>query len=260
MSGTPYYEYICTWVDDLSTVMHNATSIMREIGSVYKLKVIDWSKEPWDPQKRYLGADCGDYELSNGTKAWHMSSESYVKAAIKTVKSWLSEEDKQLTRIAKAPPSSRYQPELDVLDILGPDATNWFQNIIRILNWIVELGRVDINNSVERLTTFLSIPRAGNLRASLHMFSYLDHYDRTKLVFDPSMPSHIVNFNKVKNCQEHYPYAEDDFPLNMPDSLGPPVRITCFLDSDHTGDQLTRSSYYGILIYINSALISWFIN
>ena len=44
----------------------------------------------------------------------------------------------------------------------------------------------------------------------------------------------------------------------MPDPLVPPVQITCFLDKYHAGDQLTRRSYSGILIYINRALIIWY--
>ena len=31
-SGTPYYKYICTWVDYLLTVLHDAKAIMLEIG------------------------------------------------------------------------------------------------------------------------------------------------------------------------------------------------------------------------------------
>ena len=107
MSGTPYYEYIYTWVDDSVTVLHDATLIMRGIVSLLKLKVIDGSKDPWETPKRYLGADCGDYDLSNGTKAWYMSSESYVNYVIKTVELWLAEEYKQLMRIAKSPLPSR---------------------------------------------------------------------------------------------------------------------------------------------------------
>ena len=57
MSGMPYYDYICTWVDDILTISHSATAIMQEFGSVYKLKAIDGSKEPRDPPKQYLGAD-----------------------------------------------------------------------------------------------------------------------------------------------------------------------------------------------------------
>ena len=63
---------------------------MKYIGYVYKLKAINGSKEPWDPPKRYLCADCGEYNLYNGTKAWYMSSDSYVKATIKTVETRLA--------------------------------------------------------------------------------------------------------------------------------------------------------------------------
>ena len=33
-SGNTYYDYICTWVDDLLSFLHGTTAIMREIGSV----------------------------------------------------------------------------------------------------------------------------------------------------------------------------------------------------------------------------------
>ena len=32
--GMPYYEYICTWVNDLLTVLHNATTMVRYLGSM----------------------------------------------------------------------------------------------------------------------------------------------------------------------------------------------------------------------------------
>ena len=96
-----------------------------------------------------------------------MSSESYVKAAIKTVQLRLEEDYKQLTCIVKTPKMSGYRPELDVSEILGPDASNWFQNLIIILNLIVELGHADIDNLAERLSNFLTNPSAGNLRDDL---------------------------------------------------------------------------------------------
>ena len=68
-SGMTYYEYICTWVDDFLTVSQEAKVLLRDIGSVYKLKESDGSKEPWETPKRYLGSDCGDYEMFNRTKA-----------------------------------------------------------------------------------------------------------------------------------------------------------------------------------------------
>ena len=139
-----------------------------------------------------------------------MSPESYFKATIYTAESKLEEEDKQLTRIAKYPLPSGYQPGFDVLEILGPDTANSFQNITVIINRIVELGRFDINNSVAQLSTFLANTRDGHFQAALHVFSYLNHYDRSKLVFDPSMPRESENLNRGKNWQEHYPDAKDE--------------------------------------------------
>ena len=43
----------------------------------------------------------------------------------------------------------------------------------------------------------------------------------------------------------------------MPEPLGNPVNITCFVDADHAGNKVTRRSHTGILIYINSAPIIW---
>ena len=70
--------------------------------------------------------------------------------------------------------------------------------------------------------------------------SHLNHYEISKLVFDPSMLRDSGNFNKGRNQQEHYPDADDEFPPNMPDLLGPQFQTTCFLDADRAGEQLTR--------------------
>ena len=62
-----------------------------------------------------------------------------------------------------------------------------------------------------------------------------------------SMPRDNRNFNEGKNCQEHYLDANDEFPPNMPDPLVSTVRITCSINVNHAGNQLTSSSYSGIL-------------
>ena len=99
-----------------------------------------------------------------------MRSGSNVKVVIKTVESRLAEEDKHMTRISKAPLPSEYRPKIDFLGITGPDSANWFQNFIEILNWIIEISRVDINNSVAQLSTIPTNPRASYLQYSLHVF------------------------------------------------------------------------------------------
>ena len=39
----------------------------------------------------------------------------------------------------------------------------------------------------------------------------------------------------------------------MPDPLGHPVTITCFVDADHATNQVTRRWHTGIIIFLNRA-------
>jgi hypothetical protein len=44
----------------------------------------------------------------------------------------------------------------------------------------------------------------------------------------------------------------------MPETRGKEVEIHCFVDADHAGDQVTRRSHTGILIFCNCAPIIWY--
>jgi hypothetical protein len=47
-------------------------------------------------------------------------------------------------------------------------------------------------------------------------------------------------------------------PSDAPVSCGKEVDLCLFVDSDHAGDQLTRHSRTGFVIYLNMAPIVWF--
>ena len=52
-----------------------------------------------------------------------------------------------------------------------------------------------------------------------------------------------------------YPDTVEDKRMNAPSTKGKRVQITCFVDADHGGDQVTRRSRTGILTYFNKAPI-----
>ena len=64
----------------------------------------------------------------------------------------------------------------------------YYQSLIRILRWIVKLGRVDICLEVSMMSSHLALPRAGHLQHLLQTFAYLKKYHNTEMVFDPSDP------------------------------------------------------------------------
>jgi hypothetical protein len=49
----------------------------------------------------------------------------------------------------------------------------------------------------------------------------------------------------------------EELPTDMPKPLGPSMTMRAFVDSDHAGDQLTRRSRTGFIIFLNNAPIYW---
>ena len=77
-----------------------------------------------------------------------------------------------------------YRPELDMTQLLPDEQANYYQNLIGVLCWAVELGRIDIHVHVAMLSIYLAQLRKGHLEAVFHIFAYLRKYKRSKVVFD----------------------------------------------------------------------------
>ena len=134
------------------------------------------------------------------------------------------------------------------------------------MTWLCEIGRIDILTEKSLLATFLASPRLGHLHQALHVFKYLKYHNRSKCVFDPTyvdiddhhLPLEEQSATRAKFMKELYPDAIEYKPQNAPKPKGKKVQITCFVDADHGGDQVTRRSRTGILIYVNKAPIMWY--
>ena len=92
-----------------------------------------------------------------------MGSRPYIKEAIHNIKKQLSHNNLRINKklsdpnySPKAPFSSLdYRSELELSSECDNDQTNYFQNLIGVLRWIVELGRIDIVYKVLSLSKFL---------------------------------------------------------------------------------------------------------
>ncbi|KAL7465236.1 hypothetical protein ACHAXS_005568 [Conticribra weissflogii] len=62
----------------------------------------------------------------------------------------------------------------------------------------------------------------------------------------------------ICDWSEFYSEVEEPIPPNTPEAIGKVVDLCMFVDSDHVGDQHTLRSCSGFLIYLNTALISWY--
>jgi len=62
---------------------------------------------------------------------------------------------------------------------LSAERTNYYQGLIGILRWIVELGRIDIIVSVSLLSRYLVLPREGHLQKGVPNFCILEAIEST---------------------------------------------------------------------------------
>jgi hypothetical protein len=158
----------------------------------------------------------------------------------------------------KTPIVSGYHPELDLSPLLHPDQANYFQNLIGILRWVIELGRIDIHVHVSMLCSFLSNPRQGHLDQAIHIFAYLKKYDRSTMIFNDTTLNIDESKFPVAEWSEFYRDAKEEIPSNAPEPQGKEVHMYCFCDADHAGDKLMRHSQTGIIIFLNRAPIVWY--
>ena len=253
--GYKYYEYIFVYVDDLLVLSEKPDLIMKGISQIYRMKEGSIAKPTM-----YLGAQVKEHKLPDnvGKSVWSMSAEKYIKEAIRSLEADLEKLGKRLPTNVPTPLSSGYRPELDVSAVLDDDFTTWYQKLIGILRWAVELGRIDIHLSTALLAQYLVQPRVGHLGQVFHIFAYLKAHARSRIILDDAKP--IVDetqFVKV-DWTAFYPDATEAIPPNAPEPRGKDILISCFVDADHAGNQITRRSHTGIIIFCNRAPIVWY--
>ncbi len=121
----------------------------------------------------------------------------------------LAKMDHRLPNNVPTPLSSGYRPELDVSVILDDDFTNWYQWLIGILSWAVELGRCDIHFSVAVLAQYLAQPRASHLEQVFHLFAYLKAHMRSRIILDNSKPVVDESHFMKTDWEAFYPVAKE---------------------------------------------------
>jgi hypothetical protein len=85
-------------------------------------------------------------QLPDRREVWTTSPLVYVKNSLLVVERLLSEDGEGyvLKTKVKNPFPTNYKPELDVTEELEPELASRYMQLIGILHWTVEIGRIDI--------------------------------------------------------------------------------------------------------------------
>ena len=252
--GTEYYEYVLLYVDDCLCISMSAEKVIQnEIGRYFLVK-----PKSIGPPDIYLGNKVTQVTLDNDVVAWSLSSSQYVQNAVNNVEAYLKRNNLSLPKRTTAPFSTGYRPETDVSPELDPIMAAYYQSLIGILRWIVELGRVDLTVETSLMASHMALPRQGHLDQLYHMFGFLKLKHNSEMVLDPSEPE--INEDQFpKEDWQHTPYGKghEIVPPNAPKFRGLGFKIIAYVDSDHAGDSITRRSRTGFIIYLNCAPIYW---
>ena len=253
--GEEYYEYVLVYVDDVLSISTDPTKVMKEIQKRFKFK-----KDAIEPPEIYLGARIEKKQL-NGQEVWTMSSKDYIKHAIENLEKVLEKRNMRLPTRATTPMQDAYKPELDSSAELNEDDITWFQELIGILRWAIEIGRVDIHTEVAILSAYQASPRKGHLEQVIHIFAYLKKKPKLTLYFDPQEPiidNTAFQGSSAKEFREIYRDASEELPTNMPKPRGRIVSVTAFVDASHASCKMTRRSQTGFILFVNRAPIIWY--
>ena len=229
---------------------------MDDLGKSYELK-----EGSVGPPNIYLGAELQRFQLRDGREAWSMSSSKYVKSAVKNVKDMLAEEGKELrySKRTRTPLPTGYKPELDTSEEPSGELGSRYLQLIGILRWAIELGRIDIYTETAVMSQYSASPRIGHLEGLYHIFGYLAQHEKSRLVFDAKTPDvDESSFAQAVDWKDFYGDVKEELPAHMPEPLGRAVRITCFVDANHAGNVVTRRSHSGIIIFVQNTPIIWY--
>ena len=81
-----------------------------------------------------------------------------------------------------------YRPETDTPDPLDPDQASYYQTMIGVMMWMVEIGIIDIATVCSLLSSHLANPHEGHFECALHMMGYLEWKHNSQLFFDLTYP------------------------------------------------------------------------
>ena len=113
--------------------------------------------------------------LANGTWCWSLSPSKYVQEAVLKCDQALRDTYGGTYKFPKNSPNPfpmGYKPETDLTTLLSPDLASYYQSLIVVMRWMVEIGRIDISKEVSLLSPHKAYPREGHLETVLHVIGY----------------------------------------------------------------------------------------
>jgi hypothetical protein len=138
-------------------IHHHPKKVLYRINEHLPLK-----EDSVGPPEFYLGAKLKKKEFDDKTMAWGLSPAKYLQAAVKNCEAYLKDKlngNYSLPKKVENPFAYDYNPDEDVSPLLNVQTATYYMQLIGILRWMCELGRLDICCETSMLSSYSEMPR-----------------------------------------------------------------------------------------------------
>jgi hypothetical protein len=241
------YEYIAVYVDDLGLALKQPQDFIDALQNKYKFKL-----KGTGPISFHLGMDFS--RDSDGTLC--IAPLKYIEKMVSNYERVFGETPK---KNVTSPLEKGDHPELDTSELLDAQGIALYQSLIGALQWIVTIGRFDVNTAVMTLSGFRVAPRRGHLERVKRVYGYLSKMRHAAIRIRTGEPDYSdLPDPQYDWSRTVYGTLEEDKPRDAPEPLGQYVTLTHYVDANLMHDVTTGRSVTGILHLLNKTPIDWF--
>jgi hypothetical protein len=243
------YEYVATYVDDLCLVMRNPEAFLTQLqAEPYNFKL-----KGSGPMSFHLG--CGFERDCDGILV--MDPKKYIDKMIQGYEHLFG--CKPNTR-AQSPLEENDHPELDTTEFLDEDGIQKYQCLIGSLQWIISIGRWDVQTAVMTLSSFRAQPRIGHLDRAKRIYGYIVKFRHFTIKFRVDEPDLSSFDNKLDLDWSKSVYGdhEEEIASDAPIPLGKKVTLIHYFDANLIHDVLSGKAVTGCIHLANKTPIMWY--
>ena len=243
------YEYVATYVDDLCFVMRNPEAFLVQLQSEpYNFKL-----KGSGPMSFHLG--CGFERDQHGTLC--MNPRTFIDKMLQAYEQMFgaSPGTKPMSPLTEGD-----HPELDISDFLSDDDTQKYQSLIGSLQWLITLGRWDIQTAVMTMSSFRSKPREGHMLRVKRIYAYINRFKHFMIRFRTQEPD-LSNLDRATHGEwdkSVYEEFHEELPTDAPEPLGKRVTLIHWFDANLMHDVLSGKSVTGCIHYFNKTPMMWY--
>ena len=241
------YEYIAVYVDDLALAMKDPKEFTNTLEKKHKFKL-----KGTGPISFHLGMDFN----RDDDNTLCISPAKYID---KLIQNYAKLFGMKPSTSVTSPLEKGDHPELDASELCDPEQIAQYQSMIGSLQWIVTIGRFDINTAVMTMSGFRMAPRIGHLNRLKRIYGYLSKMRyasirvRTEEPDYSDLPEHTFDWT-----YSVYGNVKELLPSDAPEPLGNYVTSSHYVDANLMHDVTTGRSVTGILHLVNKTPIEWY--